>query len=62
MVSVLSGTLVVRLRLYFAVIKFRKALSFDKTGKKKRATYLAKLMQNELKSDVARFTAHVQTS
>ena len=32
-----------------------------KRGQQKRATCFAALLQNELKSDVARFTAHVQT-
>ena len=32
-----------------------------KTGNKKRATCFATLLQNELSSDVTRFTTHVQT-
>jgi len=33
----------------------------EKTGSKKRATCPATLLQNELNSDVAPFTKHVQT-
>ena len=36
-------------------------LRYGKTGKKKRATCLAILLQNKLNSDVVRFTTHVQT-
>ena len=36
-------------------------LRYGKTGYKKRATCFATLRQNELNSDVARFTTHVQT-
>ena len=36
-------------------------LRYRKTGNKKRATCLATLLLNELNSDVARFTAYVQT-
>ena len=32
-----------------------------KNRQQKRATCFAALLQNELKSDVARFTSHVQT-
>ena len=40
-----------------------KNLTFwcGKTGNKKRATFLATLPKNELNSDVAPFTSHVQT-
>ena len=34
---------------------------YDKKGKQKHATCCETLLQNELKSDVARFTTHVQT-
>ena len=36
-------------------------LSYSKTGNKKRATRFATLLQNELNTDVARFTNHVRT-
>ena len=35
-------------------------LRYGKTGNKKRATCLAKLLQNKLNSDVARFTTHIE--
>ena len=34
---------------------------YDKKGKQKHATCFETLLQNELKSDLARFTTHVQT-
>ena len=36
-------------------------LRYGKTGNKRRATFLATLLQNELNRDVERFTTHVQT-
>ena len=39
----------------------RVDLRYGKTGNKKRATCFATLLQNELDSDIARFTTHVQT-
>ena len=36
-------------------------LRSEKTGNKKHATCFATLLQNELKSDIARFTIHAQT-
>ena len=36
-------------------------LKVRKNGQQKSATGLATLLQNELNSDVARFTTHVQT-
>ena len=39
----------------------RVDLRYGKTGNKKRATCFATLLQNELNSDIVRFTAHVQT-
>ena len=36
-------------------------LKVRKNGQKKRATCFATLLKNELNSDVARFTTHVQT-
>ena len=38
-----------------------KDLSYSKTGNKKLATCFATLLQNELNSDVTRFTTHIQT-
>ena len=38
-----------------------KLLRYGKTGNKRRATFLATLLQNELNRDVARFTTQVQT-
>ena len=35
-------------------------LRYGKTGNKKRATCLATLLQNELNSDVTRFTTHIK--
>ena len=40
--------------------KQRRDLRFGKTGNKKRATCFATLLQNELNSDVARFTTHIK--
>ena len=37
------------------------AIRFGKTGNQKRATCLATFLLNELKSNVGRFTTHVQT-
>ena len=34
---------------------------YEKTGNKKHTTCVATLLQNEMKSDVARFTTHVRT-
>ena len=36
------------------------SLRYGKTGNKKHATCLATLLQNELNSDVARFTTHIK--
>ena len=49
---------------YSGVIGFFLRLSFKgmvKRGQQKSATCFAALRQNELKSDVARFSPHVQT-
>ena len=51
-----------QVKIIFAVIKFRKALSFRKTGNKNLQLVLQHWCKtDELKSDVARFTTHVQT-
>ena len=39
---------------------FYFSLRYGKTGNKKRATCLAKLLQNELNSDNARYTTHIK--
>ena len=39
----------------------RVDLRYGKTGNKKCATCFATLLQNELNSDIARFTTHAQT-
>ena len=36
-------------------------LSYSKTGNKKRATCFATLLQNEMNTDVARFTTRIRT-
>ena len=41
--------------------KCERCIRYGKTGNKKRATCFETLQQNQLKSDVARFTTHVQT-
>ena len=41
--------------------KFSGFRKVPKNGQQKRATCFATLLQNELNSDVARFTIHVQT-
>ena len=38
----------------------RRGLRYGKMGNKRRATCRAKLLQNELNSDVARFTTHIK--
>ena len=43
-----------------SICKFTGKDFFFKTGNKKRATCLATLLQNELNSDVARFTEHIK--
>ena len=40
---------------------YEELLRYAKTGNKKHAPCFATLLQNELNSDVARFTTHVQT-
>ena len=41
--------------------KCERCIRYGKTGNKKRAAGFETLLQNQLKSDVARFTTHVQT-
>ena len=55
-----------RARIHFlseicAAMAIQGSWRYGKTGNKTRATCLATLLQNELNSDVARFTTHVQT-
>ena len=51
----INGPNVVKIRNSFATM-----LGYVKTGNKKRATCLARLLRNELNSDVERFTTHIK--